>query len=440
MDDYNTIFYSSVMGKYSNFLGQHTRLKLMFARAYTSFFPCFIHSFKLNDLCSSPSETKLFSPTNFLFHNYLLAMNTRRYNGINVHITRRTRRRRHRGYINQAIAQRGTASVRILHSQPTPINVGEHSLQADMLGMELSDGDGSGVVISSNDRTNSFGNNEEEGRKAMNTEQHNDLPQTNVTGNVVQNVVDNITIEHDCVWEDSVAEATLSITPSFVHNLELAQQVHTVDERLLRRLIRGKTMEALSFMMGSNALKVLQYEAVRDSLNNLTSRLEESSFPAYKTLLYNSLHILKSSVFVRHCTVEALIDTSRAGVQQRFIEQELSGIDPKVSVTVVFPSSWGAKDLLLYGNNIATIDPVTQYPRVTFIEYSPIVRSLLCRALPNAIFEVRSGSPGPSTGELLQEGCMVLLTLSGQKAASAFHQEADVQIEGRGRRIKTTLR
>ena len=257
---------------------------------------------------------------------------------------------------------------------------------------------------------------------------------------LVLGTVNDLTLEEDEAWGDAVAEVTASITPAAIPGDTIGQHVHVVNERVLRKLVRGKTIEAISIASGSSALTVRQYEEQRDSLNSLTTKLEEPSFPTYKTLLYNSLHILKSSVFVRHCTVEALVDTSRAGVQQGLVLQQQSGVDPMVNFTVVFPSAWAEKDVLLYGQNISTMQPGTTYPRIAYIESSIMVQPLFARNISHCMFEVCSESPGHSTGVFVTEGSEIQLTITGHRATTIFRSEQDVQIIEAGRRSKTTVR
>ena len=242
------------------------------------------------------------------------------------------------------------------------------------------------------------------------------------------------------IWQASVAEHASSWIGSDNNSERNAEEGQpTIEPRVLQRLLRGKTMEALSFVIGSRGLEVIQYGWMRETMNSYCIQVGDPCYPAYKNLLYNSMRILKNCVYVRHCTVETTVDTSRAGVQQRYVKQQRSGTDPKLDITFVRPSDWASKDIILYDYMNVSISQHRKHPRITYIDTSILLNSLICRSLSTYLFEVQRDSGGYSMGMLINEGEKIQLSLVGQLAAAVFSGDGNVQTVGDGRLSQTKI-
>ena len=115
----------------------------------------------------------------------------------------------------------------------------------------------------------------------------------------------------------------------------------------LRKLLRGKSIEALSFVAGSRGMTANVYGWVSEVFNDYARQLRSPKYPCYATLINTTLNIQQSNVFVRQSTIDIPVNISRAGIQERYVNEHRRGFTPTVSITVVAPSQWGKKDLRL---------------------------------------------------------------------------------------------
>ena len=148
-------------------------------------------------------------------------------------------------------------------------------------------------------------------------------------------------VESGEVFDSNVPEASLETEQSSSSDFRL-------DEKAIRTLMHGKSLEALSYVAGTTCVHVKQYEEFRPTLNEYASRLRESRYPCYTTLLYKSLKLLRSIVFTRQVKVRASVNVSRSGVMQKYILEQQRGGTPELHIPVVPPSEWARRDLLTY--------------------------------------------------------------------------------------------
>ena len=244
----------------------------------------------------------------------------------------------------------------------------------------------------------------------------------------------------DDTWQHCVA-TEMTIAPEDNQSpVESPPTQPRISDTSLRRLIKGKTMEALSFILGSAGLKVEQYQWIADTVNCYATRLGEDKFPCYKTLLYNSMKILQSVVFVRNRGVEAAIDVYRAGVQQRFIEEHQKGGQPKVDVMFIHPSDWAAKDVVLFNYMTAVSKTRRRIPRIVSIDSSALVYHDAVNTLTTSLQEIIQEKNGYTSGRDLKEGTEILITLLDPRAPTEIGEHPDISIEQGIRRRRTVLR
>ena len=210
----------------------------------------------------------------------------------------------------------------------------------------------------------------------------------------------------------------------------------------LRSLLRGKTVEALSFVLGSKGMYVAQYAGMSQVMNVYIRALSLPQYPCYTTLLNTSMRILRKSVFVNQCSLVAEVDTTRAGVQLKYLEQQRRGEVPKVNLSAINPSDWGQKDLILFDFMRAKRTPRIPKPANIDIENTSFMRPAVRISLATTVCELYSGDFGFETGLPLREGCKVVVKihLENSHMLSAISGDSHIETRSVGRSIEVAIR
>ena len=233
--------------------------------------------------------------------------------------------------------------------------------------------------------------------------------------------------DEDVAWNDALGAAMLEdmTTQQRGTSTESASSAGTdVDCKLsetdVRKLLRGKTLEALSFIIGNKGATAREYGHFAMVINSYTRRLRESRYPCYTTLLYKHLSIIRSACFIRKVEVCANIDTNRSGVMQRYVTEDRRGEAPTVQLSVIPPSEWGRRDLMIYDYLHSEILPRDDVPCIVRFEYSPLVSPRKRRSLANTLHEEYIGMGGYRTGLRIEQGDEVTITISDSAARAVF--------------------
>ena len=189
-------------------------------------------------------------------------------------------------------------------------------------------------------------------------------------------------------------------------------------------------METLALVMGSKGGTVSLYKLFSTAINAYIKKTGESLYPCYATLLNTSLRILRSSVFVHHCNVEASVNIERAGVQHKYIEERRRGGNPNVSIAVIIPSAWGRQDLFIYDYMHKQTAASFRIPVNIDVEHAPFISAAMRRTIPTTLYERYQGDLGHETGQELYESCAVVLKVSDPQAVEAFTGDTFVQCFG----------
>ena len=238
-----------------------------------------------------------------------------------------------------------------------------------------------------------------------------------------EQAADGSEIEEGAVWKDAVADLTASLSAdSDGHSSEEGHeraeesQISNVDNSKLSKeelqiLLRGKTVEALSLVLGSRGRSVVDYSELREMFNEYARQLRQPLYPCYTTLLNSSMRILKSCVFANQSSVVAEIDTSRAGVQLKYKEQERRGEVPKVTLPVIAPSEWGKLDVVLYDYMQTKQSARIERPTIMDLELAAFMLPEIRSSSPTTVYELYPDEFGFQTGRPFREHSNVVLTI-----------------------------
>ena len=286
----------------------------------------------------------------------------------------------------------------------------------------------------------------------------------NVSAHIMESDIFNFFDEHEG-WEDAVAtiatsteaDATLvrneltvdqfvtnvvgSSDSVPIHRLASTDDQHSkyrISDETLKHLLKGKTMEALSFVIGNNGYSVVQYGDLKEAIRDYSKRLQERGYPSYPTLLYKSLKILRSAVFLRMHVISTEVDISRAGVQRKYVFRERDGEIPSTHISVVLPSEWGTRDVLLYDYMTSDCSSSVGAPTCTRIEYSLALSPKIRSKLVNTVHELFVGSSGYQTRRWITEGSRAILVILASRRCE-LDDDPTVSIDESDRRRKLLL-
>ena len=143
------------------------------------------------------------------------------------------------------------------------------------------------------------------------------------------------------------------------------------DSRMIRRILSGKTIEALTWLMGSKGVTYVMYRRLSKSFNYYMKLFNKPKYPSYGTLLKRSAILLGSS-FIPKLQVRAEVNTSRAGVSSRLVrEMHFHGTANEV-FTLIMPSEWARKDLLQYKFLLEPIIHRYRIPNCAYFDHAVV--------------------------------------------------------------------
>ena len=212
-----------------------------------------------------------------------------------------------------------------------------------------------------------------------------------------------------------------------------------LSEREVRKLIRGKTMEALSFVMGNKRVKTVEYGHIAMTINSYARRLQEHVYPCYTTLLYKSMRTLRSAILISQVEVEADVDTRRAGVMQRYVIQEQRGERPSIRLSVVPPSEWGRRDALAYDYLHTDNTSPRGYPVNLKFKYSPLVFHDVRTNFLTFMHEEYVEDGMYRTGMWIESGSRVAITINDSRAMDLLRHSTAMVIDDNRRRPRMVL-
>ena len=246
------------------------------------------------------------------------------------------------------------------------------------------------------------------------------------------------TEEHDSVQEMMHDEASLTEALGVVAaSMETTQENgstssmesegRSVNDNTLRRMLSGKTIEAMSWLIGSEAVTYKTYVRVNTAMNECLRKLPVSKglYPSYGTLIYTIFDIMKESVLIRRRDIQASVNTRRSGVAQRHVREQISGRMPTATFSVVLPRDWARLDYLHYQHFREPFFSRTRMPAVLNIEAAPIVPVQARLMSELSFYELLPDTNGFRTGQELREGDGISICLTGPPEAVAVLVEFD---------------
>lgn len=124
--------------------------------------------------------------------------------------------------------------------------------------------------------------------------------------------------------EESAIHEAQSIPPgnSPLTSSTAISELETMEGRI--RLLRGKTMAALSLMLGTSRIKSRQYGSVRAFINFYQKKSGGPSFPTYGTLHNSYYKTLRKYVFAQAGMAQVEVSVKRAGVKSAHRQSEFA--------------------------------------------------------------------------------------------------------------------
>ena len=162
-------------------------------------------------------------------------------------------------------------------------------------------------------------------------------------------------------WDDALAVVAVVRQQDVNHSINMletsprktvdhmssnTQSTIPLSDRMLQKLMKGKSMEALFWLVGSDGAKYSIYVRLSEAMNSYLKQLGSSKYPSYGTLLHRIDILLNSTAFIPWVEIAVKVNTNRAGVSQRYMGERRAGRTPFTKITVVMPSKWGRKDLV----------------------------------------------------------------------------------------------
>ena len=185
-------------------------------------------------------------------------------------------------------------------------------------------------------------------RNADSTQQGDDLLTVGEALNSDTSMVDNQNI--------------ISFNPDDIH----------LREKNMRVVVDSGNMSAISTVLGTSRMTVLQYGTFRSFTNY--RRMPHEKLPSYPTILYTVYPALFNVCFAAHIIVTEKVDISAAGVTTTARSEFEAGKIPTESMLLVLPSSWASRDARCSSNDVVSEQQQCSFPRTHSILNSLIIQ------------------------------------------------------------------
>ena len=228
-------------------------------------------------------------------------------------------------------------------------------------------------------------------------------------------------LDNDTNWEEAIGVVAANEENSTAPTSELVtDSTRCVDDETLRKLLSGKNLEAISWLMGNKAVTYEMYVDIAAAMNTYLRLLNMNRYPSYGTLIYNIFEMMNSSVFIRRGDVQADVNTRRSGVAQRHTRVALSGESPKANFSIILPSDWARLDYLQYEYFREPLVPRARMPSILNIENTPITQVEARLKSVLVVHELLPDTNGYRTGQQIHEGDEIQLQITGPQDAIAL--------------------
>ena len=213
--------------------------------------------------------------------------------------------------------------------------------------------------------------------------------------------------------------------------LALTEATSQLGDADMRKLLSGKTVEALTWFLGNKGVTYSFYKRLSVSMNHCLIRLNEPKYPSYGTMLRRSSQLFDSHAFIRRFEFFAEVNTSRSGVSHRFVQERRAGGTPMQKVFVILPSDWARKDILQYEFLLQTIRHPSRFPKCVYIDHAPILDTDKRQSIDVSLNELYSHEELFTFGHNILSGDRISLRLNGtsEDMHRLFHNDPDVKIQ-----------
>ena len=254
---------------------------------------------------------------------------------------------------------------------------------------------------------------------------------------------------HDASWDEGLAvvvggegileegdtgeeDETSQHTKTGSGVLNIREVTTALEDVVLRKLISGKTIEAISWFIGNKGATYLMYKRLYAAFNFYISMLDgHDKYPSYGTMLKRSSQLYNSHAFIRRFEFTAEVNTSRSGVPQRMVQEMRAGNVPTVACSVILPSDWARKDLLQYDFLHRTIFHPSRLPNCLYVDHAPVVNAVNREAMNHSLFELFLNYRLYTYGRSISMGKSIRLRLTGSSMDMRewFNEDSDVRVE-----------
>ena len=212
----------------------------------------------------------------------------------------------------------------------------------------------------------------------------------------------------------------------------LRESTEPLSNAVLRKLISGKTMEAISWFVGNDGVTYSFYKRLNAAMNfYIKASSGEGKYPSYGTILKRSSKLYNSHAFIRRFECVAEVNTNRSGVSQKLVQEERTGNTPTQTFSVIFPSDWVRKDLLQYEYLRGTMKHNSRVPSCLYIDHALVVDAVSRQSFNRNLCEFFIRDRLYTYGESISMGESIRLRLTGSSSdmRESFSNDGDVQVE-----------
>ena len=196
--------------------------------------------------------------------------------------------------------------------------------------------------------------------------------------------IEESVLQNRSTWNDGLGliaeEGTTNAVSTARTNKEgqvaaaLCESTEPLSDAVLRKLISGKTMEAISWFVGNDGVTYCFYQRLSAAMNfYIKASSGEGKYPSYGTILKRSSKLYNSHAFTRRFECVAEVNTNLSGVSQKLVQEQRTGNTPTQTFSVIFPSDWARKDLLQYEYLRGTMKHNSRVTSCLYIDHAPVV-------------------------------------------------------------------
>ena len=209
-----------------------------------------------------------------------------------------------------------------------------------------------------------------------------------------------------------VAETNRELDANADSNATCAMPV-ILDAALIRQVLSGKMLEALSWVLGNEGVEYRVYRRVSKGYNVLFLKAGERKYPSYGTILNMTYQMIQGSIFMRPHSVTVEVNTERSGVASKYSAIRRSGRTPTTTISIVRPTDWGIK-YIEHDNYLTTrLQESTLYPKCLDVEDAPITCAAARMYYPLALYDVVESDLGYMSGRIISQEAGIQLTVCG---------------------------